>query len=41
MYFVYKGIVHPKKNICSKLIHPQAIQDVDEFVSSLVTDNFE
>ncbi len=29
-----KGIVHPKLNICWTCIHPQAIQDVNEFVSS-------
>ncbi len=29
-----KGTVHPKINICWKCAHPQAIQDVDSFVSS-------
>ncbi len=28
------GIVHQKMTICWKSTHPQAIQDVDEFVSS-------
>ncbi len=27
------GIVHPKTKICWKCTHPQAIQNVDEFVS--------
>ncbi len=30
----FKGIVHPKMKICWKFTHPQAIQDVDEFVFS-------
>ncbi len=29
-FYFLKGIVHPK----SKFAHPQAIQDVDEFISS-------
>ncbi len=28
-----KGKVHPIMKICLKCTHPQAIQDVDEFVS--------
>ncbi len=30
----HKGMFHPKMKICWKITHPQAIQDVDEFVSS-------
>ncbi len=30
----FKGIVHPKMKLCWKCPHSQAIQDVDEFVSS-------
>ncbi len=30
----FKRIVWPKMKICSKFTHTQAIQDVDEFVSS-------
>ncbi len=33
MTIFFKGIVHPKMKICWKCTHPQAIQDVDEFVS--------
>ncbi len=29
-----EGIVHPKRKIFCKSSHPQAIQDVDEFISS-------
>ncbi len=29
-----KGIVHPKTKTCRKCSHPQAIQNVDEFVAS-------
>ncbi len=31
---VPKGIVHPKMKICWNFTYPQAVQDVDEFVSS-------
>ncbi len=31
----FKGIVHPKTKTCRKCSYPQAIQDEDEFVSSL------
>ncbi len=31
---IFKGIVHPKMKICWQFTHPQAIQHVDEFVSS-------
>ncbi len=29
-----KGTIHPKMKICRKTSYPQAVQDVDEFVSS-------
>ncbi len=32
--YAFKEIVHSKIKICWKCTHPQAIQDVDEFVSS-------
>ncbi len=31
---VYRRVIHPKMKICLKCTHPQAIQDLDEFVSS-------
>ncbi len=30
---LFKGIGHPKMKICWQFTHPQAMQDVDEFVS--------
>ncbi len=34
IYSFIKGVMYPKMKICWKFTHPQAIQDVDEFVLS-------